>query len=135
MPIELLLPTCLYIGQVFFIYGLLTLVRAPVVWGNRTQAVDGEKRLSELEQRISANLSNQFEWPLLYFVIIVLVSFDDTPVSQTYVVLAWVFLLGRLLHSAVQIGTSNIRLRGLVFTINFLAVAGMWALYAWDTIS
>ena len=42
--------------------------------------------------------------------------------------LAWVFVGGRVLHSAVQIGTANVRLRGLVFTVNFLAVLALWAL-------
>ncbi|WP_083777363.1 MAPEG family protein [Kangiella koreensis] len=40
--------------------------------------------------------------------------------------LAWIFVAGRLIHSAVQILTNNIRLRGLVYTINFLAVLAMW---------
>jgi hypothetical protein len=43
------------------------------------------------------------------------------------VTLAWVFVGGRLLHSYVQITTTNIRLRGLVFTVNFVAVLGLWA--------
>ena len=43
-------------------------------------------------------------------------------------VLAWIFVGGRLLHSAVQILTTNIRLRGLVFMVNFLAVLGLWAI-------
>jgi hypothetical protein len=33
-----------------------------------------------------------------------------------------------VLHSAIQIGTRNVRLRGLVFTVNFLAVLGLWVL-------
>src|SRR3546814_8256324 len=41
-------------------------------------------------------------------------------VSTAAVVLAWVFVVGRLAHSCVQIFTTNIRLRGLVFTVNFL---------------
>ena len=44
------------------------------------------------------------------------------------VALAWLFIAGRLLHSAVQILTTNVRLRGLVFTVNFLAVLGLWGL-------
>jgi len=135
MSAELLLPTCLYIGHVFLLYGLLTLARAPVVWGNKQPTGDGAARYSVLESRISANLSNQFEWPLLYFVIIVLISLEGAPVSTMYVALAWVFFLGRLLHSAVQIGTGNLRLRGLVFTVNFLAVAAMWVLYSWQALS
>jgi hypothetical protein len=33
-----------------------------------------------------------------------------------------------VLHSAVQILTSNIRLRGLVFMVNFIAVLGLWTI-------
>ena len=39
---------------------------------------------------------------------------------------AWVFIAGRLLHSGVQVLTTNVRLRALVFTVNFLAVLGLW---------
>ena len=46
------------------------------------------------------------------------------------VALAWIFVAGRVLHSAVQILTRNVRLRGVVFTINFLAVLGLWILVA-----
>jgi hypothetical protein len=44
------------------------------------------------------------------------------------VYLAWVFVAGRFAHSGVQVFTTNVRLRGAVFTINFLAVLGMWFL-------
>jgi hypothetical protein len=33
-----------------------------------------------------------------------------------------------VLHSIVQIFTDNIRLRGMVFTVNFVAVLAMWVL-------
>lgn len=36
-----------------------------------------------------------------------------------------------LAHTGVHVLTRNVRLRGLVFTINFLAVLGMWASLAW----
>jgi len=48
--------------------------------------------------------------------------------------LAWVFVIGRVLHSIVQIFTDNIRLRGMVFTINFIAVLAMWTLIFIDEI-
>jgi len=50
------------------------------------------------------------------------------PPSAAAVALAWIFIAGRILHSAVQILTRNVRLRGVVFTINFLAVLGLWIL-------
>jgi hypothetical protein len=48
--------------------------------------------------------------------------------SAAAALLAWIFIGGRIAHSGVQILTANVRLRGLVFTINFLAVIGLWAL-------
>ena len=40
---------------------------------------------------------------------------------------AWVFLAGRLIHTAVQCGGDNVALRGQVFTINFLGVLWLMA--------
>ncbi|HWU84077.1 MAG TPA: MAPEG family protein [Rhodocyclaceae bacterium] len=107
------------------LYVLLTVVRAPAVWsvGRRP---DGSNPLARFEPRISANLSNQFEWPL-FFHIACLMLIESAAISALVLALAWIFVGGRLLHSAVQILTANVRLRGLVFTINFLAVLGLWA--------
>ena len=35
---------------------------------------------------------------------------------------AWIFLVGRVIHTAVQCTGDNVALRGQVFTINFLGV-------------
>ncbi|WP_334050470.1 MAPEG family protein [Alteromonas gracilis] len=52
----------------------------------------------------------------------------DEPIAGVQIYLAWTFVIGRVLHSIVQIFTDNIRLRGVVFTINFIAVLAMWTL-------
>ena len=89
---------------------------------------DGSNPFAAVEPRISANLSNQFEWPLFFHLACLL-----QPVPSTAaLLLAWAFIAGRLLHSAVQIFTANVRLRGLVFMLNFLAVLGLWGLLVVD---
>ncbi|WP_240142218.1 MAPEG family protein [Nitrosomonas eutropha] len=105
------------------LYFLLTIARAPVVWGIGRGA-DGSNPWAALEPRISANLSSQFEWPV-FFHVACLIFFQIQP-DLIAVVLAWIFVGGRVLHSAVQIFTRNIRLRGIVFTVNFIAVLGLW---------
>jgi len=113
-----------HVAWTAFLYALLTIARAPAVWGIGRRA-DGSNPWTKLEPRISANLRNQFEWPLLFYVAcLLLIQSGDT--SRAAVVLAWIFVGGRLLHSTVQILTANIRLRGLVFMVNFLAVLGLW---------
>ena len=87
---------------------------------------DGRNPWAKVEPRISANLSNQFEWPVFFYAAC-LILLQHEPERLTHS-LAWIFVGGRLLHSSVQILTTNVRLRGLVFTVNFIAVLGLWAM-------
>lgn len=125
MAHPLVLPMAAHVALTAFLYVLLTVARAPKVWGIGRRS-DGSNPWSTIEPRISANLSNQFEWPVLFYVACVLLIQDQSE-NRAAVVFAWLFILGRLAHSCIQVLTTNIRLRGLVFTINFLATLGLWA--------
>lgn len=115
----------LHISLVALLYILLTIVRAPKVWGIGANA-DGSNPFAKLEPRVSANLSNQFEWPVLFYAACIIVIARPEFYQPVFLGFAWLFVFGRLIHSAVQIFTTNIRLRGAIFTINFIAVIGMW---------
>jgi len=123
MPQAFLLPMAAHVALAALLYAALTVARAPKVWGIGRRA-DGSNPFAVIEPRISANLSNQFEWPLFFHLACLLQSVPSTAAM----VLAWTFIGGRLLHSVVQIFTANVRLRGLVFMLNFLAVLGLWGL-------
>lgn len=125
MSQSLIVAMAAHVALAALLYVLLTVARAPAVWGIGRRA-DGSSPFADVERRISANLSNQFEWPVLFYAACLLLLRDDPgPVA---VALAWTFIGGRVLHSAIQIGTRNVRLRGVVFTVNFLAVLGLWVL-------
>lgn len=123
---SLILPMFAHILMCVSLYALLTVARAPAVWGFG-QSANGSNPWSQIESRISNNLSNQFEWPLFFYIVCLLQIFQSDTTNPLQIYLAWVFIAGRLIHSIVQIGTNNVRLRGIVFTINFLAVLAMWA--------
>ena len=122
MPSPLIYPMAAHVGLTALLYVALTVARAPYVWhaGRRT---DGSNPCASVEPRISANLSNQFEWPLFFYVACLL---EQNAVNRVQLWLAWAFVVGRLIHTYIQVFTTNIRLRGAVFTINFVAVLGMW---------
>ena len=123
----LVLPMFAHVAWVAILYAALTAARAPAVWGiGRRQ--DGSNPWSVYEPRIGANLRNQFEWPVFFYAVSLLLLVDPSAIHRAHVWLAWVFVVGRVLHSGVQILTPNVRLRGIVFTINFVAVLGMWVL-------
>ncbi|MCU0757007.1 MAG: MAPEG family protein [Xanthomonadales bacterium] len=126
MTSALLLPMAAHLALTAILYALLTLFRAPAVWGLGRRP-DGSNPWAALEPRTSANLKNQFEWPLFFHIGCVLLMLQP-PVGPAAIITAWIFIAGRVLHSAVQILTPQVRLRGVVFTINFVAVLGMWAI-------
>ncbi len=125
MSQALIAPMVAHVALAAFLYVLLTVARAPAIWGIGRRP-DGSNPWASIEPRISANLSNQFEWPLFFYAACLILLWSHP--SSTAVALAWVFVAGRMLHSAVQILTCNVRLRGIVFTVNFLAVLGLWVL-------
>jgi hypothetical protein len=124
MPNPLLYPMAAHVALTALLYAALTVVRAPSVWGVGRRA-DGSNPWAPFEPRISANLSNQFEWPVFFYAACLLQMAQpaDNPLQLG---LAWVFVAGRVAHSGVQVFTANVRLRGAVFTINFVAVLAMW---------
>ena len=119
--------TCLILAMFFHVlwtailYALLTALRAPTVWGLGSSL----KAWQGLEPKVSANLSNQFEWPLFFYMACLLVLTLGIN-HQAYLWLAWLFVFGRVAHSLVQVFQSNLRVRGLVFAVNFIAVLFMW---------
>lgn len=113
-----------HVALTALLYVVLTLARAPTVWGFG-QAPDGTSPFKGLERQVSANLSNQFEWPLFFYTACLLLI-GLRLVDPVQIWLAWGFVVGRIAHSLVQVLTVNVRARGLVFTLNFLAVLGMW---------
>lgn len=121
----LIYPMAAHVVLVAMLYLALTMVRAPTVWGVGAKS-DGSNPWAMFEPRISANLSNQFEWPVVFYVVCVLAIIQGASQSPVLLWLSAIFVAGRFAHSLVQILTSNVRLRGMVFTLNFLAVLGMW---------
>ena len=113
-----------HVCWVFILYVILPILRAPSAWSLDTQS-GIIRKLAHYEPKVSANLSNQFEWPLLFYagcILSISMGISDSVIN----VCALVFILGRVGHSAVHILTDNIRLRGAIFTVNFLAVVLMW---------
>ena len=131
MACPLIYPMAAHVALAALLYAALTVARAPSVWGFGRRP-DGSDPWAMLEPRISANLSNQFEWPL-FFHAVCLLLIEQNAVGRADLFLAWVFVAGRLAHTVVQVFVANVRLRGAVFTVNFVAVLALWARLVWSS--
>ena len=120
---SLLIPMLFQIGWTFLLYAWLTVARTRAIKSGEA-AYSGFARGEEPHhiERITRNLANQFELPVIFYAVVVLLVATKN-VTTIDLVAAWVFVAGRLIHSLVQSLTDNVPLRGQVFLINFAAVA------------
>lgn len=125
---QLLLPLFLHFGLVVGLYAALTWARLVAV--RRGEAAKGDFARADgdppISARIQRNLANQFEAPVFAWIAALLLILT-TSVTVWDVAAAWIFLAGRLIHTAVQCRGDNVALRGQAFTINFLGVLWLMA--------
>lgn len=83
----------------------------------------------ESVQKINNNIRNQFEVPVLFYVLAVLLYLFDAAglVAQA---LAWFFVITRVLHAHVHSGSNVVALRRRVFMLGFVSVLAMLVLVA-----
>lgn len=127
-----LIPLLLHFGLIVVLYVALTWARLVVVKRGEAATADfaranGDPRLSA---RIQRNLANQFEAPVFAWIGLFLLILLNA-VSPADIAAAWLFLIGRLIHSGVQCTGDNVALRGQVFMINFIAVLWLMGHAAW----
>jgi hypothetical protein len=129
---SILWPLLAQIGWTIMLYGWLTLARKRAVGrGEVDFSAFVLGRSEPLEAaRIARNLANQFELPVIFYTVVVLLLLFRQ-VTFMDVITAWVFVAGRVVHSLVQTLTDNVPLRGQVFVINFLAVVVLAGHVAW----
>ncbi len=119
---SILFPMLAQIGWTFLLYVWLTIARAQAV--KRGEVEYGAFARGEEPHavtRITRNLSNQFELPVIFYTVVVLLAATNN-VTTLDIIAAWAFVAGRIVHTLVQTLTDNVPLRGQVFLINFAAI-------------
>ena len=79
-------------------------------------------------RQVSNAYSNQTELPTLFYVLTILPYFSHHA-GYLFVVLAWVFVVFRLLHAFVHVTSNKLRLRGALFGLGAVVLAVMWVIF------
>jgi hypothetical protein len=124
--VSILQPLIVQIGLIVALYVWLSVARLRAV--SRGEVAYDAFVLGRDEPRpiarITRNLANQFELPVLMVgCVALLAAFGE--VGRFDVACAWLFVAGRVVHTAVQTLTDDVKLRGRVFGINFVAFLGI----------
>src|SRR6185437_2998704 len=98
----------------------------------------GETRLKDIALRepnwpvratqFAYAFSNQFELPALFYVLTIL-SIITHHADLLFVVLAWIFVIFRVLQAYVHVTGNNVRFRGGYYGIGALVLVAMWVIF------
>lgn len=72
--------------------------------------------------------ANQFELPVLFYVLTILALVTRHP-DLIFVLLAWLFVIFRLLQAYVHVTSNVVRLRGSFFAVSALVLMIIWVIY------
>lgn len=121
--------------QVFLTLGLLlwtATLRSSVLLGGRVRPADIALRQPGWPERatqVANAFSNQLELPVLFYVLVAF-ALITRKADLLFVVLAWLFVLTRLVHAFIHTTGNDVRLRGLVFGAGALVLIVMWVVFA-----
>ena len=76
-------------------------------------------------RQIENNLLNQFETPVLFYVLVIL-AMITRHADFIFVLLSWVYVVLRLLHAYVHLTSNELKIRGPVFIAGVIVLAIMW---------
>lgn len=74
------------------------------------------------------SFSNQFELPVLFYVLTILVLLTRKA-DLLFVVLAWVFVLTRIGQAFVHVTSNVVRVRGAIYGVGAVVLAVMWIIF------
>ena len=87
-----------------------------------------EPNWSQRSLQVGYSYANQFELPVLFYVLTIL-AWVTRHADLIFVVLAWVFVIFRYLQAYVHVTSNQVRLRGAFFGVSALVLAIMWLIY------
>ena len=72
--------------------------------------------------------ANQFELPVLFYVLTIL-EIVTRHADLLFVLLAWIFVVMRVLRACVHVTNNNVRVRGAFYGVGAIILVIMWVIY------
>jgi hypothetical protein len=85
------------------------------------------EEIPDIAQKTNRYFANLFQVPVLFYGAgILYIAMELT--GPTPVILAWVFVAARVIHTCIHLGYNNVMHRLVMFGIGNVSVLGMWIL-------
>ena len=127
-----LLPVFVLVGLTFALLLWMASARGRALSSRETSFKDialGQQNWPERATRIGNCFSNQFELPLLFYILIAL-ALPLRHADLVIVLLSWVFVITRFAHAGIFVTSNNKSQRGMAWFAGVLVLLAMWIYFA-----
>jgi hypothetical protein len=127
-----LLPVFVLVGLTFALLLWMASARGRAVKAQETSFKDiarGEANWPAKTTHIGDCFSNQFEIPVLFYVLIAF-ALPLRHADLFIVLMSWVFVVTRFLHAGIFVTSNNVQQRGMVWFAGVLVLLAMWIYFA-----
>ena len=127
-----LLPLFVQVALTFVLMFWMAFSRIGAIKRKETRMADvalGQLNWPPRVQQISNNYHSQLQLPLLFYVVTIL-AIITRHADFIFVVMAWVFVLTRLVHAYIHTGTNYVPHRFNVFALGAFILLAMWIIFA-----
>jgi hypothetical protein len=124
----LLLPLFAQVLLTFAVLGVLVVRRFGAVSRGEVTRRDGDAVWPRPGVLAGRGYASQFELPVLFYVLTGLVLATNAG-GIVFVVLAWIFVVLRIVHAVILVGDGPTRPRFLAFAAGAVVLGAMWVLF------
>jgi hypothetical protein len=123
-----LLPVFVLVGLTFALLLWMASARTRALTGREVSIKDialGQPNWPARVTQIGNSFRNQFELPLLFYVLIAL-ALPLRHADLFLVLMSWVFVVTRFVHAGIFVTTNNVQRRSLAWFAGVLVLFAMW---------
>ena len=128
----ILIPLFVEVALTFaLLFGMATLRTRDIKSGavDRRRIALREPSWPERTTQFMNAFANQFEVPVLFYVLVILLIVLHHA-GWLYVILAWIFVLFRILQATIHVTNNKMRWRGQAYAVSVVVLFVMWVIFA-----
>jgi hypothetical protein len=129
---SLLLPVFVEVGLTFYLMFMMFVHRGQALRTGTVKPSDialREQRWPLKATQYANCFHNQFELPVLFYAVVAFILITSTN-SFVFVLLAWIFVVARLVHAYVHTGSNVVEQRFYAVAVSTVALFLMWLIFA-----
>ncbi len=131
-------PLLVQVALTFVLMFVMAMKRVKAARAHRYQlrdiAVDAAKYPDDI-RKFGNSYLNQFELPVLFYVVCVVLLIAGPGNNKLYLLLAWGFVAARIVHAFVHVTSNNVIRRFYAFLAGAIILIAMWLLLAFEQLT